>query len=371
MAICEEPEISDESAYVTGLHERLLQKRVPVTGTISLTDRCNLKCVHCYARCATPDGQLKAQEIGTDAHLRILDEVAGAGCLYLLLTGGEPLIRPDFGKIYTHAKKNGMLVTVFSNGTRITKQTVSLFADLPPRKVEISIYGATANTHDGITGVPGSFERCRLGIAMLLDAGVNVTLKTILMTRNRHEFEDMEKMAQDFGTKFRFDACIFPRLDGSSDPLALRLAPDEVVRIDFSDPKRISSWQKYFAPRRDGVPTDRIYSCGAGLTSFWIDPYGNLKPCVLVQRGIRNIACGGFDEAWKDLSRQMDLARYQHQSACRQCDKKALCGYCPGFFALESGSEIVHSPFLCAIGQRRFDYLNGGHHGRRGTENEV
>ena len=73
--------------------------------------------------------------------LSVIDEITEAGCLSLLITGGEPLLRHDFSEIYRHAKKSGLLVTVFTNGTLITPAVIELFADLPPQIVEISLYG--------------------------------------------------------------------------------------------------------------------------------------------------------------------------------------------------------------------------------------
>ncbi len=100
------------------------RSRVPLSGSIEITFRCNLRCVHCYISDYSGDGEMTTPEI-----LRILDEIADAGCLWLLLTGGEVLSRTDFPEIYLHAKRRGFLLTVFSNGVlfddRIAKHRTS------------------------------------------------------------------------------------------------------------------------------------------------------------------------------------------------------------------------------------------------------
>jgi len=163
--------------------------------------------------------------MSTGKVLDIIDEITDAGCLHLLITGGEPLLRDDFPAIYGHAKKRGLLVTIFSNGTLITERVIGMFRELPPHEVEISLYGATAPTYEKITGVPGSYEKCMLGIKLLAENNIKVNLKTILMTLNSHELSEMEKIARGFGARFRFDAAISPCFGGDKTPLKLRVSP--------------------------------------------------------------------------------------------------------------------------------------------------
>ncbi len=91
------------------------------------------------------------------------------------------------------------------------------------------------------------------GIRRLLEHKINVKLKTILMTLNRHEFFDIENMAKDLGVKFRFDAAIFPCLNGDKTPLSLRVSPEDAVEKEFSDDERLRHWRDYFE-RYQGLP---------------------------------------------------------------------------------------------------------------------
>ena len=98
-------------------------------------------------------------------------------------------------------EETACLVTVFTNGTMVTDEIIEAFTELPPFEVEISLYGATAGTYESVTRVPGSYEKCLRGIRGLLDNGIRVNLKTMLMTVNRHEFAAMENIAKDFGVR--------------------------------------------------------------------------------------------------------------------------------------------------------------------------
>ena len=106
------------------------------------------------------------------------------GCRWLLLTGGEPFLRPDFLDIYTNANKKGLLLTLFTNGTLLTPRSADLLAERRPFAIEITLYGATQQTYERITGIPGSYARCRRGIDLLLERNLPLKLKTMVMTLN-------------------------------------------------------------------------------------------------------------------------------------------------------------------------------------------
>jgi radical SAM protein with 4Fe4S-binding SPASM domain len=286
--------------------------------------------------------------------LFLVDEFTEAGCLYLLISGGEPLMRADFPEIYTHAKKNGLIITLFTNGTLITNTLLELFQDSPPYVIEISLYGATAPTYEKISRVPGSYEKCMNGIRQLLDRKIRVRLKTILMTLNRHEFFDIKKLAEEFGVKFRFDAAIFPCLNGDKTPLSLRVSPEEAIEKEFSDEKNVLQWIEYFKRSQDPILSDNLYHCGAGVDNFHIDPYGNLQPCLMTTNIKYNIADGGFLTGWHGVSHIRDKKAGENVYDCIQCKKIHLCGFCPAFFELETGSADIQSEYLCAIGEERF-----------------
>ena len=101
-------------------HRRTMQRHLPLSGAIEVTRRrCPLTCVHCYNNLPMADHEASRSELTLEEHCRILDELADAGCLWLLFTGGEIFARRDFLDIYTHAEDTGSLITLFTNGTLI------------------------------------------------------------------------------------------------------------------------------------------------------------------------------------------------------------------------------------------------------------
>jgi radical SAM protein with 4Fe4S-binding SPASM domain len=288
----------------------------------------------------------------------LLDEITAAGCLNLLITGGEPLLRDDFPHIYRHAKKNGLLVTVFTNGTLITNNIIGMFRELPPVEVEISLYGASPGTYERITRVPGSYERCFEGIERLLQGGVRVNLKTILMTMNSHELPEMEEIARCLGVRFRFDAAISPCLDGNHEPLGFRVSPEEAIGREMSDPETVRKWGILYEKFRNCRLGARLYECNAGITAFHIDPFGWLMPCIMTGDIRHDLSGAAFMKGWEETILAIRERESRAEFGCRGCDKINLCGYCPSFFRLESGYEDACSEYLCRMGELRLQYIH-------------
>ena len=117
----------------------------------------------------------------------MIDEIAAAGCLWLLYTGGEVFLRPDFLDIYTRAKGQGLLITLFTNATLITPEIADVLAARPPFSIEVTVYGRSREVYERVTRVPGSYDRCLKGIERLRERGLPLKLKTMALTLNRHE----------------------------------------------------------------------------------------------------------------------------------------------------------------------------------------
>ena len=168
-----------------------------MNGTIEVTHRCPLECAHCYNNLPVGDADARRRELSTDELRRIIDEIAEAGGLWLLFTGGEIFARQDFLEIYTHAKQRGLLITLFTNGTQITTAIADYLVEWPPFSIEITLYGRTRETYERLTRVPGSFDRCMRGIRLLKERGLPLKLKTVAVTINRHEISDMQRFAEE------------------------------------------------------------------------------------------------------------------------------------------------------------------------------
>jgi radical SAM protein with 4Fe4S-binding SPASM domain len=320
--------------------------RTPVSGSIELLHPCNLKCVHCYC----PPGQ--GNELSLEEIRRIMDEAAAEGLLWLLITGGEPLFRPDFLDIYSHVKSLGIFVNLFTNGTMITEKIADHFARYPPFSIEISLYGATEETYEQVTGVKGSYRRCLLGIERIVARKLPLKLKTPVMTLNRHELDDIQAIAERYGLAFRYDPVITARMDGDRGPLQYRLSPAEVLEIDTTQSDTAQAWEERCSTPDALLPPDNVFTCGAGHTSFHIDPYGGLHGCLMTRKIGFNLREMRFRDAFQKIFPAL-AGKRDADSKCNGCDVHDTCGRCPGFAEWENGDHHSHVDYLCDIGNRR------------------
>lgn len=336
------------------LHEKVFTKRTPISGSLELTFRCNNNCIHCYCNLPTNDCKEMAKELSKAEIYRILDEIVDEGCLWLLITGGEPLLRHNFKDIYLYAKKKGLLITLFTNGTLITEEIAAFLSEWPPLSIEITLYGITESTYEKITRVPNSYRKCMDGINRLLEKKLPVELKTIAMTVNLQELGDMQRYVETLGLKFRFDPTLNVRLDGGKSPACYRLSPQEVVRLDTTDEKRLKEWLEFCDKYIIGPPeSDKLYLCGAGLNSFHIDPYGNLSICIMARKDAYDLKVGRFRDGWYNFIGKLREKTQCLDNRCRNCELVSLCGQCPGWAQLEHWDDESPVDYLCEIAHKR------------------
>jgi radical SAM protein with 4Fe4S-binding SPASM domain len=341
-------------ARVDAIGRTAVRERIPLNGSIAMSHRCQLRCVHCYLGEERFIPPVPAGELPTPFWLDVVDQITAAGCLNLLMSGGEVFLRRDFAEVYEHAVRQGLIVTVFTNGNMIDERAIALFTAWQPLLVEVSLYGATAEVYDKVTGIPGSYARCMQGIDALLAAGIHVGLKTVILRDNHFEIARMREMARERGAEFRVDPAISATFSGDVSPLEQRISAKEAVAIEMQDETMLDKAAEMLESRRGMKSEERLFNCLAGVTSFHVDPRGTLLPCLMVQDG-RNgydLKTGNFREGWKTL------AAFHEQGisdgyGCHDCDNRFLCGSCPAQSALETGSPHRKSDYYCELGEAR------------------
>lgn len=346
------PEL-DFGIWGAELQSRLVGRRYPLSGMLELTDRCNLRCVHCYINQPVSSQAARSAEMTTAQVKYVLEQVAGAGCLFLILTGGEILARPDFAEIYQHARRQGLVIGLFTNATMITPAIADLLVKERPQFIDITLYGATKETYERVTGVPSSYERCLRGIDLLLERNLPVFLKTSLISINRPELDAIKDFAAKRGIKYRFDPQLWPRLDGSAQPFDFQLAVEEILEIDENDPERQQEWIRV-ADQFGGSATrsDLVYSCGAALQIFHIDSAGRISGCIMSRHISYSLFDMSFNEAWAKLGEIRSLKRQQNNQ-CRTCTLGGICQQCPAWSQVVHGDNETIVDFLCDLAHAR------------------
>jgi len=347
-----EPDITLDE-WANRMFAPLHKARYPLSASIELTERCNLNCVHCYINQPANCQSAKAREMSTEQVKFVLDQMAEAGTLFLMITGGEVLLRPDFKDIYLYAKRLGFIITVFTNGTMVTPEIADLFAKARPHLIEITLDGASAETFEAVTQVKGSFKQCLKGIRLLAERKLSLYLKTVVLTLNRDELLDIKNLAESLGVPHRYDGSIWPRLDGSHSPYLHRLSAEETLEMDLADPARAEEWYKT-GEKFSGIPLRRdvAFTCGAGVRSFHVDSAGRLSACMMTRRPSFNLLEMPFAEAWEHLGEIRRIKRVR-STECEDCLANDLCNQCPGWSQLEYQDYETPDAFVCILGKHR------------------
>jgi len=190
------------------MHEKLQNLRLPLEGHLDLTDRCNNHCRHCWLWLPVNAKEQK-EELNFDEVKNIVDDARSMGCRKWSISGGEPMLRPDFPEIFDYITRKAVSYTLNTNGTLITPEIATILKRKGTKMV--ALYGATKETYDHVTRHPGGFEKVMRGFRYLKEAGAGFMVQLIPMRDNWHEWDKMQELAQSL-TLFPSDQVLVARL---------------------------------------------------------------------------------------------------------------------------------------------------------------
>jgi radical SAM protein with 4Fe4S-binding SPASM domain len=326
--------------------DKAAKNLVPLQVSMELTHRCNLACKHCYIDIHESE-ELSLVEIKS-----IIDQLADAGSLYLMFTGGEPLMRKDFFDIAFYARKKGFLILLMTNGTLITPEIAEKIQLLEPVSVGMSLHGAQPETHDSITGKKGSFASTINAIRMLRNLKIPVSLQTLLMDTNVHEAADMKLLAQELGAYLKIGHQLVPARSGSPGPLRYAVSAGDIHNVYESGLLDV-----------DTTVCETGGICKAGKGSCSISPGGDVFPCLLLPMKLGNLRENRFDEIWrlKPSSELIQLRSITMEDFpdCKICELTKYCNKCIGVFYSETGKLTEPAPSTCRTAALKYEFLYG------------
>ena len=323
--------------------DRAADYLIPFQVSLEVTHRCNLSCKHCYIDTPVRD------EFSLDEFKDVLDQLAAAGTMYLLLTGGEPLLRRDLFDIALYAKEKGFITMLLTNGTLTTPWIAREIQRLEPVFVGMSLHGGTPDTHDAITKKPGSFAATIGAIRLLRSFGITVALQTLLMDSNVHEANAMTNLAQELGVYLHVGHEFVPRRSGSVTPFRYEANLTQLCHHIEEQPGK----EKPTIPE-----TSEVCKAGRGVCS--ISPTGDVFPCLLMPLKAGNLREARFTEIWKSKPKpELNYLRsitWDDLSACKACNLARFCRRCMGIAFTETGELTRPAPSACrnAVFRREF-----------------
>ncbi len=299
--------------------------RTPISCSIELTQNCNFRCPHCFIQ------GIGYKSLPYEKFVNFIDQFQSRGGLFITLTGGEVLMHPNFIEIYSYACKKGLAVTVFTNGYLVNENIVNIFKLLPPRKIEISIYGANNDTYEKISSKADAYSKVRNNIELLINNGLNVHLKTTLFQQNYGDFFAIKKYATDLKIPFRYDFKLMPKRNGEKSNMSCQLSSTKIIDLELEEsPQKHELWRNNYPSdeKYRMKVSDSLFNCGAARYSCFLSSQNQLRICASATFSSKDMDSMSFDEAWKDFEKYTKLLANK-SSKCIDCEKAKVCDICP------------------------------------------
>lgn len=339
------------------LLEQAKRTRTPANGSIELLPLCNMNCDMCYVRLSREEMESKGRLRTADEWLEIGRQMKEAGVLFLLLTGGEPFLYPEFRRLYLGLRNMGMIITINTNGTLIDEDLAGFFGKYKPRRVNITLYGTDEETYANLCHYPGGFEKTLQGIRLLRKYGVDVKVGGSLARANREDLDRLLDIGEELEIPVRVDTYMMPATRERDLPYNMqsRLDPEEAARARVHALKRemgaeiFSQYARQSAERAENPePAEEKpghMACMAGQCSFTINWQGEMRPCVILSKPAVSVFDMGFEAAWRYIAEE--TGKILLSAKCSTCHMRHLCRTCAAAALLETGSYEGVPDYLC------------------------
>lgn len=333
------------------------QSHTPVNGSIELLPLCNMNCDMCYVRLSREEMERQGRLRTAEEWLEIGRQMKDAGVLFLLLTGGEPLLYPDFRELYLGLRRLGMILTINTNGTLVDEEWAAFFGKYKPRRVNITLYGADEKAYADLCHYPGGFARTISGIRLLQKYGVDVKVGGSLARANRGDLDRILEIGEQMDVPVRVDTYMMPAARERELPFAMqsRLEPEEAAQARVRALKREMGAELFGKYAAESIgraehpePAEEKpgqMACMAGQCSFTINWQGEMRPCVILGKPAISVFESGFQNAWKKLMEETGNIRLS--ARCSVCHLRHLCRTCAASALLEAGSYEAVPEYMC------------------------
>lgn len=315
-----------------------------------VTRRCNLRCAHC--RAAAEDHPY-AGEFSPEEARELVEQIARVRPQVLILSGGEPLMRPDLEEIVEAAAARGLQVALATNGCLVDRERARALRAAGLRRASISLDGATPAVHDGFRGVPGAFERSLAGLEALRAAGVEVQLNATATARTVGEIPQLFRLAERLGVDAFHLFVLVPMGRGWALEGITPQQYEELLRWFLKASQSTSMETKatcapcYYRLLAEEGMGERGRGCLAGWGFCFISHRGVVQPCGYLELPCGDVRRQPLERIWQDseVFRSLrDLASYRGR--CGSCAYLEVCGGCRARAYYEGGDLLGEDP-LC------------------------
>lgn len=339
-----------EAVVTAYLHARANVAGIPLSGTFELTPRCNFSCRMCYVH----ENVDPSMELSAGEWIDLGRTARDAGMLFLLLTGGEPLLRKDFSEIYRELRHLGLMVSINTNGSLVTDELLEVLLRDTPTRINVTLYGGSSQTYQDLC-CNNAFDKVKRNILRMKEAGLPLKLNCCVTPYNAQDIPFIYDFAKQNELPIQSTTYMYPpvRVNGGQYGEApARFSAEDAAkymllcREQLLTPEELAA--SAYSPVEEECTRDTgdPMSCRAGRTTFWVTWNGRMMPCgTFPNDGSYDLRTMNFQDAWHRI--RQDIAQVRMPKECAGCGLKDRCAACAAACVAETGSTTIKPEYIC------------------------
>ena len=284
----------------------------------------------------------------------------------MLLTGGEVFLYKDFKYLYTELTKMGFIITVNTNATMINEEVLEWFAQIPPKCVNVTLYGGSDETYERLCNNPKGFTQVKKAIDLMIKEGMRIHINSCITPHNKDDIDDIYKFIKERNLSHEFTAYQFPpmRRDESMVGKGNRFKYEDAAKYSikikelyYSKDEIINTYNALLNNynKQNILKEAEGIKCRAGHSSYWITWDGKMTPCGMMNIPYAKPFEEGFMKSFehiKKISKKIILSE-----ECANCENKELCNVCAASALTETGSFKGTPQYLCNMTREKINIL--------------
>lgn len=307
------------------------EKCRPIQATFELTPRCGLNCKMCYVHLHSEQIPKcgRGRELNAEEWIEQGRQAQKAGVFSLCITGGDPLLHPEFEMIWKELSRMGFQITLQTNAYFITEKIEQLFYKYPPQEAKITLYGSNDDVYREVCGVESGFTKVDRGIQKLRKLKIPIHLVTTFVKQNIEDRDNILQYAITNRLRWNYSISCYPSLRGA-DTNAKECALS-IYDLDCSE-EASKEWNEKLFINMDRKPCEY---CSIYRTGYHITWDGYMRFCLFLDEPKIDVLKCSFEENWKALQSYSESIRWPEK--CYTCPVQKKCRKCIASLACNNG----------------------------------